>query len=172
VIVLEDLHVRGMQRNRSLALSLGDASLGELCRQLAYKSEWHGARLVIVDRFFPSSQLCSSCDTLNEQMKGPAGLRKRLFECAACGLVIDRDENAALNLRRYGLRVLAAELPEGLREVTPVGEEGSGPPRTRRTKPASLKQEASRPRRPQRATTQRHAERRAGTTSNVGGTSD
>jgi putative transposase len=141
VIVLEDLHVRGMHRNKHLARSISDAGMGELRRQLAYKSEWHGSRLIVADRFFPSTQLCSGCGALNEQLKGYGGLSKRTFDCNACGLSLDRDENAAINLRRYGLNALASELPEGLREVTPVGEEGSGPSMAG-VKPASLKQEA------------------------------
>lgn len=140
-IVLEDLNVTGMRRNRHLALSVSDPGMGQLFRQLTYKSEWYGSRLIVADRFFPSTQLCSSCGTLNAQVKGYEGLSKRTFACPACGLSFDRDENAAINLRRYGLNALASELPEGLREVTPVGEEGSGPGMTW-VKPASLKQEA------------------------------
>lgn len=64
VIVLEDLHVKGMQRNRSLALSIGDAALGGLRRQLAYKSEWYGSTLVVADRFHPSSKTCSGCGVI------------------------------------------------------------------------------------------------------------
>jgi putative transposase len=128
VIVLEDLHVKAMARNRSLALSIGAAGLGELRRQLAYKSDWYGSTLIVVDRFFPSTQLCSGCGTLNEQVKGYEGLKQRRFDCDACGLSLDRDENAAINLRRAGLGELGiVPLPEGLREVKPVGEEGSGP---------------------------------------------
>ena len=144
VIVLEDLHVQGMARNRRLSLSVGDAGLGELRRQLAYKSEWYGSNLVVVDRFFPSTQLCSGCGSLSEQLKGFEGLRRRRFECGACGLSLDRDENAAINLRRAGLGELGiVPLPEGLRKVTPVKEEGSGLPRKQRVKPASVKQEAT-----------------------------
>jgi putative transposase len=147
VIVLENLHVKGMQRNRSLALSVGDAGLGELKRQLAYKTGWYGSTLIVADRFFPSTQLCSGCDALNEQVKGYEGLGERVFDCMACGLSLDRDENAAINLRRYGLNALRGELgivplPEGLREVTPVREEGSGPSTTG-VKPASQRQEAT-----------------------------
>jgi putative transposase len=69
VIVLEDLHVRGMQQNKHLALSIGDAGMGELRRQVAYKTEWYGSTLVVADRFHPSTQLCSSCGCLNEQVK-------------------------------------------------------------------------------------------------------
>ena len=68
VIVLEDLHVRGMQRNKHLALSISDAGMGELRRQLAYKSEWYGSTLVLADRFFPSSKLCSGCGMIKDTL--------------------------------------------------------------------------------------------------------
>jgi putative transposase len=143
VLVLEDLHVRGMQRNRQLALSISDASLGELRRQVAYKSEWYGSRLVMAHRHYPSSQLCSGCGCLNPRVRGLQGLKHRTFDCPACGLSLDRDENAAINLHAYGLRELGiAPLPEDLREVTPVGEEGADASSIG-VKPASLKQEAS-----------------------------
>jgi putative transposase len=138
LVVLEDLHVKGMQRNRSLALSMGDAGLGELRRQMAYKATWYGSRVVVADRFFPSTQLCSGCGTLNEQVRGFEGLKERTFRCTACGLVLDRDENAAINLRAYGLR-----LPEGLGEVTPVERKALAPDVHDGAKPASLKQEAT-----------------------------
>jgi putative transposase len=156
VIVLEDLHVRGMQRNKHLALSISDAGFGELRRQLAYKSDWYGSQLLTANRFFPSSRLCSGCGCLNERVKGFAGLRLRVFDCPACGLSLDRDLNSAINLRAYGLRELGiVPLPEDLREVTPDGEEGSGAHR-QRAKPSSVKQEASggrstRPNTPERA---------------------
>jgi putative transposase len=134
VIVLEDLHVKGMQRNRSLALSVGDAGMGELRRQLAYKSDWYGSTLIVADRFFPSSKLCSGCGTVKDLLS----LGERVFNCAACGLVLDRDENAAINLRRAGL----GGLPEGLREVTPVERKALAPAASG-AKPASPKQEAT-----------------------------
>ena len=136
VIVLEDLHVRGMQRNRHLALSISDAGFGELRRQLAYKSEWYGSTLVFADRFFPSSKLCSGWGTIKDTL--PLG--ERVYECDVCGLVLDRDENAAINLRRLGLR--EAQLPEGLGEITPVERKAlaSAPAAA---KPASKKQEAT-----------------------------
>jgi len=140
VIVLEDLHLRGMQRNRSLALSISDAAMGGLRRQLAYKSEWYGARLVVAGRFFPSSKTCSGCGVMKETLS----LHERVFHCSACGLSLDRDENAAINLRRYGVKELGiVPLPEGLREVTPDREEGSGSTLGRRAKPASVTQEAT-----------------------------
>ncbi|HEY6607553.1 MAG TPA: zinc ribbon domain-containing protein [Gaiellaceae bacterium] len=161
--MLEDLHVKGMQQNRHLALSIGDAGMGEFRRQLAYKSEWYGSTLIVANRFHPSTQLCSSCGVLNEGVKGFEGLKERTFDCRACGLSLDRDENAAINLRAYGLHQLGIVLlPEGLREVTPVGEEGSGPTLRRRVKPASRKQEASGCRPIGRPNTQRREERLAG----------
>jgi len=167
VIVLEDLNVKAMQRNKHLALSVGDAGMGELRRQLTYKSDWYGAQLVVADRFFPSTQLCSACGVLNERVKGFEGLQKRTFACAACGLSLDRDENAALNLRAYGCKRLGiVPLPEGLREVTPVGEGGSGSTPRRRVKPASSKQEASVTRHAPRRNTQRRAETLAGAATN------
>jgi putative transposase len=134
VIVLEDLHVKGMQRDRSLGLSVSDAGMGELRRQLTYKSEWYGSTLVIADRFFPSSKLCSGCGTIKDTL----ALSERVYDCNVCGLVLDRDENAAINLRRLGL----AGLPEGLGDVTPVERKALAPAAIG-AKPASQKQEAT-----------------------------
>jgi putative transposase len=133
VIVLEDLHVRGMQRNKHLALSISDTGMGELRRQLAYKSEWYGSRLVIADRFYPSSKLCSGCATI----KNTLSLGERTYDCEVCGLSLDRDENAAVNLRR-----LAEQLPVDRREVTPVERKALAlAPAS--AKPTSVKQEAT-----------------------------
>jgi putative transposase len=137
VIVLEDLYVKGMQRNRPLALSIGDAGLGELRRQLTYKSKWYGSRLVVADRFVPSSKICSGCGVIKDTLR----LSERVFDCEACGLSLDRDENAAINLRRVGLD--ASRLPEGLRKVTPVERKALAPEVIDGAKPASLKQEAT-----------------------------
>lgn len=87
MIVLEDLHVRGMQQNRHLALSISDAGLGEFRRQLTYKSEWYGSLLIIADRFYPSSKLCSGCGTIKDTLS----LSKRQYECEVCGISLDRD---------------------------------------------------------------------------------
>jgi putative transposase len=102
--LLEDLHVKGMQQNRHLVLSIGDAGMGELRRQLAYKSHLYGSRLVIADRFYPSSKTCSGCGLIKNTLR----LSERVFHCEACGLSLDRDENAALNLRK----LVPAERPE------------------------------------------------------------
>jgi IS605 OrfB family transposase len=95
-IVIEDLHVAGMVRNRRLARHVSDASFGEIRRQLAYKTEWHGGRLIVADRWFASSKTCSGCGAA----KAKLALSERTYACTACGLVLDRDVNAALNLAR------------------------------------------------------------------------
>jgi putative transposase len=95
VIVVEDLHVEGMKRNRRLAGAVSDTGMAEVRRQLAYKTQWYGSRLVVADRWFPSSKTCSGCGWRNPSLK----LSDRTFTCAECGLVLDRDLNAAVNLR-------------------------------------------------------------------------
>jgi putative transposase len=149
VIVLEDLHVRGMQQNAHLGLSVSDAGMGELRRQLAYKSEWYGSRLVIADRWFPSSKLCSGCGTIKDTL----GLNERMYQCDVCGLSLDRDENAAINLRR-----LAEQLPVDRREVTPVERKALAVVSTV-VKQSSVKQEATADgaRRPTRRSTRKQA---------------
>jgi putative transposase len=99
VIVLEDLHVAGMVKNHSLAKHITDAAWAEFARQLEYKTAWYGSTLVRVDTFYPSSKTCSQCGTV----KATLSLDERMFHCEACGLVIDRDLNAAINLARKGL---------------------------------------------------------------------
>ncbi len=93
-IVVEDLNVRGMLRTHRLARSLADAGFGEFRRQLAYQCAWYGSRLVVADRWFPSSQSCSNCGTVTAELL----LRERTYRCDACGVVLDRDLNAARNL--------------------------------------------------------------------------
>lgn len=96
-IVIEDLNVRGMLKNKKLSRALGDVSFGEIRRQLEYKCKWYGKELIIVDRFFPSSKLCSNCGNKKEELK----LSERIYKCECCGLEIDRDINAAINLANY-----------------------------------------------------------------------
>ncbi|MFJ9363140.1 IS607 family element RNA-guided endonuclease TnpB [Nocardia sp. NPDC101769] len=93
-IVVEDLHVAGMLRNRRLAKHIADAGFGELSRLLTYKTRRHGGTLVVADRFYPSSKTCSSCGLV----KAKLALSVRVFACDQCGLVLDRDLNAARNL--------------------------------------------------------------------------
>ena len=97
-ICIEDLHVAGMVRNHRLAKAVSDASFAEFRRQLEYKTARTGARLHIVDRWYPSSKTCSSCGAV----KAKLSLSERVFHCDACGLVMDRDLNAAVNIRVAG----------------------------------------------------------------------
>ena len=96
-IVIEDLNVKGMVRNHSLAKHVADASWGEFRRQLAYKTAWYGSELVVADRFYPSSKTCSTCGTVKAKL--PLGERE--YTCEGCDLVTDRDLNAAINLARW-----------------------------------------------------------------------
>ncbi len=98
VIVVEDLGVRGLARGR-LSRSVADAGFGGFRRMLEYKARWYGSRLLVAPRSFPSTQRCSRCGEVGPKLP----LSCRVFRCAACGLELDRDLNAALNLRGYGL---------------------------------------------------------------------
>jgi putative transposase len=97
VLVIEDLNVAGMVGNRHLAQSISDAAMGELSRQLFYKANWHGVEVRVADRFFPSSKTCSGCG----EVKNTLDLSSRTYSCEVCGLVIERDLNAAINLARW-----------------------------------------------------------------------
>lgn len=101
VIAVEDLAVKNMQHNRRLALSIADASWGELIRQLDYKADWYGRELVKIDRWFPSSKRCSNCGHIAAKM--PLSIRE--WECPECGANHDRDVNASLNILAAGLAV-------------------------------------------------------------------
>jgi putative transposase len=96
VVVVEQLNVAGMLRNRRLARAIADTAMAELRRMLLYKTLWYGAELVVADPFYPSSKTCSAC----EWVKAKLPLSERSFICARCGLVIDRDLNAARNLAK------------------------------------------------------------------------
>jgi putative transposase len=93
VIVLEDLNVSGMVKNHNLAKSVYDSNMREFRNQIEYKSEWFGVDVQFVDRFFPSSKMCSNCGCIKEDLK----LSDRIYKCD-CGFEIDRDLNAAINL--------------------------------------------------------------------------
>jgi len=96
VIVLEDLKVSNMMKNHKLAQALSDISLSEFRRQIEYKAKWNNRQVIFVDKFFPSSKLCSKCNTKKENLK----LSDRIYKCD-CGLIMDRDLNAAKNLERF-----------------------------------------------------------------------
>ena len=100
-IVIEDLAIKNMVKNHKLALSISDASWGELTRQLTYKCEWYGRELVKIDRYFPSSKRCGNCGHIVDKM--PLNIRE--WECPKCGTKHDRDLNASKNILAAGLAV-------------------------------------------------------------------
>jgi putative transposase len=104
VVVVEQLHVAGLLRNRRLARAIIDSGMTKLRRQLTYKSTWYGSRLVVADRFYPSSKTCSGCGWVKAKLT----LSERTFCCKACGPWIDRDLNAARNLANLIDRGMAA----------------------------------------------------------------
>ena len=95
-VVIEDLNVSGMMKNRHLSKAIAQQKLYEFGRQLEYKCQWYGIRLIIADRFYPSSKLCSCCKNIKKDLN----LSDRVYKCE-CGNVIDRDLQAAINLREY-----------------------------------------------------------------------
>ena len=97
-VCIEDLNVAGMVKNHHLARRLSDASLGEFRRQLEYKTARTGTVLRVVDRWYPSSKTCSNCGTV----KAKLSLSERVYQCDVCGLSIDRDLNAAINIKVAG----------------------------------------------------------------------
>ncbi|MCX4530112.1 transposase [Streptomyces sp. NBC_00841] len=116
-IVIEDLTVRNMVRNRSVARAISDAAWAEFRSLLEYKAQWHGREVIAVDRFFPSSKLCSVCGTLQDKMP----LHVRTWTCA-CGTTHDRDVNAARNLLAAGRAVSACGAGVRPQRRTPGGQ--------------------------------------------------
>ncbi len=98
VVVLEDLNVSGMLANHHLAQAISDVGFNEFRRQLEYKTRWYGSELLLADRFFPSSRLCHYCGHINSELK----LSDRVWTCR-CGAILDRDYNAALNLKNLAV---------------------------------------------------------------------
>jgi putative transposase len=107
-VVIEDLHVAGMVKNHRLARHVADASFGEFRRQIEYKAAWSGGRVIVADRWFASSKTCSGCGAVKAKLL----LSERSYVCTSCGMVADRDLNAAINLAGYGNRQVAGSGPE------------------------------------------------------------
>ena len=122
-VVVEHLNVAGMARNRHVARALADTGLAELRRMLSYKTTWYGSRLVVADRFYPSSKTCSACGWVKAKLT----LAERTFTCEVCGLRIDRDLNAARNLAKLAQHVAQSgwETPNARgadRKAQPAGQ--------------------------------------------------
>jgi putative transposase len=121
---VEDLAVTNLLGNHRLAFAISDASWGTFSRQLAYRASWYGCELLVAPRFFASTKTCSACGTKRKVMS----LSERVFVCERCGLVTDRDRNAAANLAAWGESELAARES---RSRTPKCEAGSTMPEER-----------------------------------------
>lgn len=101
-IAVEDLNIKGMQKNHHLAKAISDASMSEMIRQLEYKCAWYGRDFVKIDRFYPSSKTCSRCRYKYNELT----LAERAWDCPSCGAHHDRDMNAAINIARVGGKLL------------------------------------------------------------------
>ncbi len=108
VIVMEDLNVSGMMQNHKLAKSIQDVSFCELKRILQYKASWEDKQVIFIDRFYPSSKLCSGCGYKKDDLQ----LSDRQWVCPECGVVHDRDINAAKNILNEGKRIIGLSSPE------------------------------------------------------------
>lgn len=100
-IVMEDLNVSGMMKNKHLSKAISNQGFYEFIRQMKYKCEFTGIEFVQADKFYPSSKTCSKCGNIKYNLK----LKDRVYKCECCGLEIDRDFNASINLMNYGLKV-------------------------------------------------------------------
>jgi putative transposase len=99
-VALEDLSVSNMMKNHKMAKAIGDASFFKFRQLLEYKLNWINSRVEIIDRFYPSSKKCHRCGTVKESLL----LKERVYECESCGLVFDRDHNAAINILNFTYR--------------------------------------------------------------------
>ena len=99
---MEDLNVSGMMKNKHLARAVQEQKLADFYRIMRYKSDWNGIKFITADRFFASSKLCSVCGNKKKDLK----LSDRTYHCEHCGVVIDRDLNASINLYQYGKSVI------------------------------------------------------------------
>lgn len=96
-VVMEDLNIQGMMKNKHLSEAIQEQKLYEFIRQMKYKCEWNDIEFIRADRWYPSSKKCSSCGHIHKELR----LSDRTYHCQVCGLVIDRDKNAAINLSKY-----------------------------------------------------------------------
>jgi len=149
-IVLENLNIKGMMGNKHLSKAISDVSWFEFRRQLEYKCKWNSKYFVVIDRFEPTTKVCSNCGCIQE-MK----LSDRVFKCKDCGLIIDRDYNAAINILKLGCKQLDVSHENidfkdlhkdlhtvGHTEIHACGEDGSGLDKTSfKRNHASMKQE-------------------------------
>ena len=126
-IVIEDLNVKGMLKNHKLAGSIQELSLYRFKEILKYKALWYGREVIEVDKWFPSSKLCSGCGYKNQGLI----LKDRSWVCPECGLVHDRDLNAALNIKKEGIRI-KNKLGMSLPELTPLESKSLDPRRIRK----------------------------------------
>jgi len=108
VIVVESLNLRAMAQCLNLGKSVNDLGYGEFLRQLQYKALWNNKILIEADKWFASSKTCSKCGYVHKNLQ----LQDRVFNCPSCGFEIDRDQNAGINLKNYGLRELGLGQPE------------------------------------------------------------
>ena len=99
-ICLEDLNVKGMMQNHCLANGISSVAWNEFVRQLTYKSDWYGRNVLFIGRFEPSSKMCNHCGYINSDLT----MKDRKWTCQQCGEVLDRDVNAALNIKKMGLQ--------------------------------------------------------------------
>ncbi len=116
VICIEDLNVSGMLSNHKLAKAISDTSFSMFRSMLEYKCNWYGKELVVIDRFYPSSKTCSKCGWKKEDLT----LSDRVFKCENCGIEIDRNLNAAINIQRVGVDILYNRMQRD--EVTNLNE--------------------------------------------------
>lgn len=150
IIALEDLNVAAMAQGfrRGFRRSVADVGMGEIRRQIEYKAAWAGRTVIRVDRFFPSSKLCGACGHVHQGLK----LKDRTWACPACGTHHDRDQNAASNILREGLRLHADPSTPRSGGIEARGESSSAAAatpmrRTRRTANSSTGRAAASPRR-------------------------
>lgn len=97
-IVLEDLNVKGLMKNKSLSRAIAEQCFYEFYRQIEYKTSWNNIKFIVADKFYPSSKICSCCGQIKKHLK----LSERIYKCDKCGYLIDRDKNASINLLNYG----------------------------------------------------------------------